>query len=291
MDSCPVNTCPAAPSFSVAGALRQFEQHAVHGICLTGSYNCSYFVWGNGPPLLFIHGMGDTGRGYVPVISLLASQFRCIAYSLPGVRGDGVDLDRVTHASLVRDVATLLDHLEIPQAYLFGSSLGATVGLGALHAYPRRIPRAILAGGFAMRRLAPAEAALASVCRYLHWPVQTLPWRRVLSRRALGPSASQRDELLEYFLQTTGQPELSVLARRALLVHRLDLRAILSEIQQPVLVVCGDCDHVVASSCADELVHGLRHALRANLADCGHMPHYTHPEALAELVREFLTPQ
>jgi pimeloyl-ACP methyl ester carboxylesterase len=38
------------------------------------------------------------------------------------------------------------------------------------------------------------------------------------------------------------------------------------------------------------LLHGLPNAGRVILEGCGHVPSYTHPEAVAEVVRQFLTP-
>src|SRR5712691_8325527 len=103
-------------------ALRRFEREAVHGVCTTGRYRCSYFTWGTGPPLVFIHGLGDLARSFVPVISVLASDFRCIAYEQPSGRGDGAQLGRYTHPYLVRDLFALLDQLGLPRSYVYGSS-------------------------------------------------------------------------------------------------------------------------------------------------------------------------
>src|SRR5262245_26179652 len=81
---CPLATpCQDACQFSVDEAFCRFEGEAVRGVCDTGRYRCPFYAWGEGPPLLFIHGLGDVARAYVPVISLLASSFRCIAYDLP----------------------------------------------------------------------------------------------------------------------------------------------------------------------------------------------------------------
>src|SRR5919108_3621770 len=73
----------SAPRVDLAEALRRFESEAVRGVCATGRYRCPYFVWGEGAPLLFLHGMGDSSSAYVPMISVLASRFRCIAYDQP----------------------------------------------------------------------------------------------------------------------------------------------------------------------------------------------------------------
>ena len=158
--SCPseaVATCPLHAAPKLANILHRFETEAEHGVCDTGRYRCRYAVWGQGPPLLFIHGLSDRARSFALVYASLSRHFRCIAYDLPTGKGDGARLHRYTHADLAADVFALLDHLNLPRSYVLGSSFGATIALAALHACPERLPRAVLQGGFAHRPLAAAE--------------------------------------------------------------------------------------------------------------------------------------
>ncbi len=275
---------------SLADVLARFEREAVRGVCDTGRYRCRYYAWGQGPPLVFVHGLGDAARAYLPMIARLACGFRCIAYELPDGRGDGANLRQYAHEHLVQDLIALLDHLGHPQTYVFGSSFGATVALAAMHAYPGRIPRGILAGGFACRPLAPAERFLAYLARWWPGTMRRLPFRKLVGRGMYGPLRERAPELWEYFLETTGGPPIAAVARRALLIHQLDLRSRLPEVRQPVLLVCGDSDTLVRRECEDELLRGLPHVQRVELQDCCHMPHYSHSEVLALLVRQFLTP-
>ncbi|HLJ95296.1 MAG TPA: alpha/beta hydrolase [Gemmataceae bacterium] len=278
------------PLLQLQDVLERFEREAVQGICATGRYRCSYISWGVGPPLVFMHGLGDLAYSFVPVMSILAKDFRCIAYDQPGKHGDGAHLGRYTHPDLVHDLFALLDHLGVRQSYVYGSSFGSTIALRAMQAEPERIPRAILGGGFARRTLAPAERFLARLGRYLPGSARHLPFRKLIGQSCLGPLALKRLELFEFFLRNTGDPSLRAMAQRAWMIHELDLGALLSKIHQPVLLVCGDCDRVVGRDCEEVLLQGLPQVARVEVPDCGHMPHYTHPETLAELIRRFLTP-
>jgi pimeloyl-ACP methyl ester carboxylesterase len=240
---------------------------------------------------LCIPGLSDDAHSFVMLGALLAGDFRCLAYSLPDGRADGSRLDRYTHGDLVEDAFALLDHVGARQGYVFGSSFGATVALAAMRARPDRLLRGVVQGGFARRPLAPAEVLLAGLARY--WPglMRALPLRRpALYRFHHGPFAGRPPEVWEFFLDRWGSPPIAAVARRALLLHRLDLRPTLAEIRQPVLLVGGDCDPLVGRRCEEALLGGLPFAGRVELAGCGHNPLYTHPEALAEVVRRFLTP-
>jgi pimeloyl-ACP methyl ester carboxylesterase len=250
-----------------------------------------YFVWGSGPPLVFIHGVADSSRSFLLPISRLAARFRCIAYDLPNGWNDGARLGRYSHDDLVDDFKTLLDHLHLDRTYLLASSFGGTVALKALRAFPERLPRAILQGSFAHRPLRPGERFLARLGRWLPGSMGLLPYReKVLRKVNGGPFARQPEAVWRAFISWTAQARVKALAHQALWLQDLDLRAELSEIRQPVLLVVGDRDPVVPWTASDEVLQGLPAGGRVVIEGCGHLPYYTHPELLAEVVRMFLTP-
>jgi pimeloyl-ACP methyl ester carboxylesterase len=289
---CPFVRAPAQlPTVTLAEAQARFDREAVPGICDTGRYRCRYYVWGIGPPIAMIPGIADDRLSFIFLSALLAPYFRCIAYDLPSGRGDAAKLRRIGHAELVQDLFALLDHLAIPKSYLLGSSFGGSIALAAMHASPERFPRGILQGAFAHRPLGPAEGFLARLARYWPGTMHLLPGRTMLLRKFhSAPFAPKPPEIWSYFLERSNTHPIAAVSHRALLIHRLDLRPVLPNIRQPVLMICGDNDPLVGPVCEEELLRGLSSAGRATIMDCGHNPLFSHPETLAELARQFLTP-
>jgi pimeloyl-ACP methyl ester carboxylesterase len=298
--NCPltcVETCALRPGDKIAPihfaeARARFEREALHGICDTGRYRMPYYVWGNGPPLLFIHGLGDNSRSFLLPISRLSTYFRCIAYDQPSGHRDGACLRRYTHDHLVADVWALLDHLGLRQSYVLGSSFGSTVALKAMHARPERLPRGILQGGLVYRPLRRAERFLAFWGRFLPGRMARVPLREEMLLKCIGTASFKEafPDIWEYFLDCSGRAYLAAVAHQARMLHHLDLRPILPAIRQPILLICGDQDRVVPRPHEEMLLQGLPNAGRVVFKDCGHMPSYTHPEILAEVIRQFLTP-
>jgi pimeloyl-ACP methyl ester carboxylesterase len=252
---------------SLHEALCHFEREAVHGLCATGRHRLPYYSWGQGPPILFLHDVGANNRFFVPPISLLARQFRCVACDLPSGPGD---------------LFALLDHLGLQRSYVYGSGLGAAVALAALHARPERLPRAILENGFGWRRLSWGERVLAGMGCLLPGPVRWLPgWRGALRRRHLQPFASRTPDVWQFFLGQAGSVPTRTLARQFLWQQRFDVRPLLKDIRQPVLFLGGE----------QEALADLPNARLAEIVGAGRFPCLTHPEVVAELVREFLTPR
>jgi pimeloyl-ACP methyl ester carboxylesterase len=283
--------CASPEPLDLAQALARLKREAVRGVCDTGRYRCSYCTWGEGPPLLFVPGLSDDSLSFVLPMALLSRHFRCIAYDLPNGGGDGARLARYRHEDYVADVFALLDHLGARRSYVLGSSFGSTIALAALRAAPTRLARGIIQGGFAHRPLAPAELLLARLARYFPGPVSRLPFRQhLLWREHHGPLAARGPDVWDYLVTRWGSPPMAAVARRALVLHGVDLRPVLGEVRQPVLLVCGDFDPLVRKHCEEELLRGLPHAVRVELDQCGHAPYFSHPELLAEIVRRFLTP-
>lgn len=282
---------PRPAELPLARVFERMQQEARPGSCATGRYRCSYYVWGSGPPLVFIPGMANGALCFAPVIPYLAEHFRCIAYDYPAGRGDGARLGRYRHADLVADLFALLDHLGVAQCYLLGFSFGSTIALAALRSRSERIARAILLGGFARRRLAPAEVLLARLLRHCWAPMHRMPFFRSSLRRSHSlPFDDRPADYWSFFVENSGAPAMAAVAHRALLLHAFDMTAELGEIRQPILAVSGDLDPLVGAPCTEVLREGLASATHVELTGCGHFATFTHPAVLADVVCRFLVP-
>jgi pimeloyl-ACP methyl ester carboxylesterase len=280
-----VETAPAVP---LADALAAWDREARRGVCDTGRYRMPYFVWGRGPPLVFIHGLADQGRSFVPVMATLRREFTCVGYEQPGGGPDGARLGAYRHRHLVADLVALLDHLRFRQASLFGSSFGSTIALATLHTHPDRATRAVLQGGFAHRPLAPWERVLCRFARYWWGPMATLPLRDRLHHPADVRVFRDWPDHFQFHRDNFDEVPKAAVARRGLMVLDVDLRAKLPAIRQPVLMICGDCDPIVPAACEGPLLERLPNVARVELPGCGHYPQYTHAPLVAEVVRQFL---
>lgn len=87
--------------------------------------------WGDGPPILFIHGAACDYRIWTPHVEYLVNRYRCIAPTLrwfgtTSWRPDGAKFGEVTHAN---DLANLIEALGCGPVFLVGWSYGANVAL------------------------------------------------------------------------------------------------------------------------------------------------------------------
>jgi 3-oxoadipate enol-lactonase len=281
-----VETPPALP---LSAALQQWDREARRGVCDTGRYRMPYFVWGSGPPIVFIHGLADLGRAFIPAMAALKRDFTCIAYDLPAGGPDGARLGAYRHHHLVADLEALLGHLGLRYAHLFGSSFGSTIVLATLAVHPDWPTRAVLQGGFAYRTLAPWERILCGFARYWPGTLATLPLRARLDHPSDMKVFDTSPEGFRFHRANSDCLPKAAVARRGLMVQYVDLRPKLPNIRQPVLLICGDCDRIVTAECEAPLLAGLPNVARVELPRCGHYPQYTHAPLVAEVMRQFLS--
>jgi pimeloyl-ACP methyl ester carboxylesterase len=105
-----------------------------------------YDVTGDGPPIVFVHGVWATGGVWYPVIDELAPRFRCINIHLPLGVHRYPSPRNVDHSpqALARVVAGLLDALDLHDVTLVGNDTGGAICQLVIANHRERIGRLVL---------------------------------------------------------------------------------------------------------------------------------------------------
>jgi pimeloyl-ACP methyl ester carboxylesterase len=88
----------------------------------------AYDVVGEGPPVLFLHGLTNRRQGWGPVTDLLVGDFTCLRIDLRG-HGDSSPASDYGIGALVGDVRAVADEFGVEAPAIVGHSLGATVAV------------------------------------------------------------------------------------------------------------------------------------------------------------------
>jgi len=99
---------------------------------------------GSGPPIVLVHGGFMSHRVWDYQIEILAEHYRIIAPDLSGHGDSEKPYVQYTPKRFARDVATVIDAIDVCGATLVGWSLGATVSTMYLAEYGDRIDTAVL---------------------------------------------------------------------------------------------------------------------------------------------------
>jgi pimeloyl-ACP methyl ester carboxylesterase len=225
------------------------------------------------PPLLLLHGGGDTIRtSFGHVLPALARDRQVVAFEQQGYGHTADVADRpFSFAQSADDTAALLKHLHIGQADLFGFSNGGTIALQVAIRHPQAVRKLVATSGFFQR-----EGSSYS------WF-----WEGFTSARL----ENMPKELRQAYLEAAPHPE-NLQSFFDKCVQRMrnfqDIPAdAIRGITAPTLVMVGDAD-VMRPEHAAEMFRLLPHAHFAVLPCTDHMALMTRTEWLVPMVTEFL---
>src|SRR5262249_30378409 len=137
------------PASAALGATRRRQQMATSaqksGYAPVNGLNMYYEAYGEGPPLLVLHGAYFTVDLMGPIVPALAESRQVIAVELQG-HGRTADIDRpITYEQMADDSAALLRHLGIDPADVFGYSMGGGVALQLAIRHPDVVRKLVVA--------------------------------------------------------------------------------------------------------------------------------------------------
>ncbi|MBY8987294.1 MAG: alpha/beta hydrolase [Candidatus Lokiarchaeota archaeon] len=104
----------------------------------------SYEIFGDGYPVVLVHGFGDTKEGWRAQTPELSKKFKVIRFDNRGAGSSDKPRDRYELDDFVEDIKGLLDHLNIDNAHIIGWSLGGMLVQNFVLKYPERANKVVL---------------------------------------------------------------------------------------------------------------------------------------------------
>jgi len=253
-----------------------------------GDVELAYEVLGDGPPLLLIQGLGYGGRGWGPLLDLLAEDFSVAAFDNRGFGGSDVPPGPYTVGELVEDARAVLDAARFERAHIVGASLGGMIAQELALAHPERVDRLVLActtpGGLRSYPMPAKTVSLMLEAPKL--PPEVALRRFVENALGQGGSAELVGRIVAYRIANPPDPGGWQFQAAASATH--DTLDRIGGIAAPTLVVHGTEDAVVDSRNAELLVERIAGARLELLPGCGHLLFWEEPERFATLVKAFL---
>lgn len=255
---------------------------------------------GDGPVLVFVHGVFVNGDLWRKVVPLLADQHRCITLDLPlgsHLTPMKPDADLST-PGLARLLLEVLETLDLTDVTLVGNDTGGAICQLAMAERPKRVSRAVLTScdafevfppsPFKFLRLVPllpgsawclAQAMRLTVVRRLPtgfgWVTSRLPPPNVLD--------SYTRPLLDPRLRRDAVKVLRGISK----VHTVNAARELVDFQHPVLIAWGGEDRLFPRALGQRLARTLPNATFVEIPHARTFVAEDEPEALAEAIATF----
>jgi pimeloyl-ACP methyl ester carboxylesterase len=254
----------------------------------SGGLEIGYERAGEGPPLVFVHGVAEDGRIWQPQLSAFADEFTVVAWDEPGA---GRSSDVPTDFGLpdyANCLATLIEAVALGPANVVGLSWGGTLALELYRHHPDLV------------------ATLILVDSYAGWkgslPQEEVDARVEGARRMLAAPPEEFDPTLPGLFAAGPPPEFaSLLADMAAAVRpeslrvellamaEADQRDILPHIAVPTLLIWGEQDVRSPLSVARQFEQAVPKAQLVVIPGAGHVSNLERPEEFNDALREFLT--
>jgi pimeloyl-ACP methyl ester carboxylesterase len=245
---------------------------------LPGGVRQEVFRGGEGPPLLWLHGV-QAVEGDDPLVTALASRFSVLAPIAPGFN----DLEEITELQDVHDLALhyddLLTAVGVDTAVVAGHSFGAMIGAELAAHFPRRVSRLVLVAPLGLWNDEYPVADLFAV----RYPDMGRLLYADGGGEAHGSAATDVEEIVK-----TAQG-LTAVAKWVWPLPDKGLRRRLRRITAPTLVVFGEEDALVPPRYADDFVAAIPDARKELVSGAAHMVPVEQRELVLELIESFLS--
>jgi pimeloyl-ACP methyl ester carboxylesterase len=149
-------------------------------------FDLYYEVHGEGPPVVFAHGVGGNHASFFHQVPAFAGRYQAIVFDHRGFGNSRDAAGGPGRARFVADLAALLDHLKIEKAALVAQSMGGGTCAHYTVRYPERVKALVLADTLIGLELPePLRARLAAVEKAVDGLSQ--------QARVLGPTIRKND--------------------------------------------------------------------------------------------------
>lgn len=256
-----------------------------------------YVETGSGPPLLLVHGLGNSIQTWRKNLDVLGHKFRVIALDLPGHGLSDPPRSRFDLPASTRFLSQFMDCVGIESAHIAGNSMGGIVALELALRQPRRVRSLTLVDSAGLGREIARFLRLGSVPGIGELFDRPSYKRAVkINRWLVYDPACIEDEAVRLWHEYKKRPGATAATLRFLRVgvtlfgQRRRIRRLerLNEIDVPVMVLWGREDPLVPVShalAAKEAAPKLRlHVFE----QCGHWPQVEHPREFNETLTAFI---
>lgn len=233
-------------------------------------------------PLLLLHAWGESFECFDRLAPLLAG-YRVYAPDLRGQGDADKPADGYTLAEQSADVAAVLESLEVPRAFVLGSSSGGYVAQALAADHPERVAALVLVGAPLSLRGRPAfadevEALVDPVSAA--WVRESLTWFPLLH------------EVPAWFIDDRVDDGTRMPAHvwRAILAGLYEATPPTESgtIDAPTLILWGGRDHLLSLADEEELAARIAGSVLKVYPDAGHLVLWECPERVAADTVEFL---
>lgn len=248
-----------------------------------------YEEYGQGTPVLLLHGLGSSGLDWEYQIPALAARHRVITLDIRGHGRSDKPRERYSIKGFSADVEALIEHLHLEPVHVVGLSMGGMIGFQLAVDHPQWLRSLCIVNSGPQVKVRSANDLWQWFKR---WSLA-----RLLSMQALGqalgkllfPRPDQADLRHKIAERWARNDKRAYLASFDAIVG-WGVQERLSRISCPTLVISGDCDYTPVAV-KEAYVKLIRNARLVVIDNSRHATPLDQPEAFNSTLLEFIAAQ
>ena len=243
----------------------------VSGMAPANNVELHYEIYGDGTPLILLHGgLGHSGH-WTNQLSTLSEHYKVIAIDSRGHGRSTMTEQQISFALMASDVVALMDYLEIERAHILGWSDGGNIGLYLAIHYPERLIKVVASG--ANYSPSGVRSDVAENQKFLSYIGGAME-----DYQALSPNPANWDAFFANIGQMwASEPDFTVEQ--------------LGSIAVPVLLLDGESDEAIYTEHTEEMADLIPTATLTFIPGTGHFGMWEKPTEFNSIVLDFLKPK
>ncbi len=258
----------AAERWNTLPPLPPMPSPAQSGFAPVNGIQMYYAVFGEGEPILLIHGGLANSDYWANEAAELSKTHKVIVADSRGHGRSSRDGAPMGYGLMASDYIALLDYLKIEKTAIVGWSDGGIVGLAIAMAHPERVTKLFAnAANVTTDGVKPGMSKAPAFAAFIR--------RSAGEHRRLAPSPRKNRAFLASIRRMWAtQPNWS--------------KAQLSQIHTPTAIVLGDHDEAIARAHTDATARAIPGAQEIILKDVGHFALVQDPAAYTKAIHDFI---
>ena len=251
-----------------------------------------YEVYGNGKPLIFLHGHTLDLRMWQPQIKVFANHYKVYVIDFRGY-GKSSKLSVSQTVSHADDVIAFMDAMNIEKAHIVGLSMGGFVAGDLVGMFPERMLSCVMSSG-AVRSghpsvtdadKTPIPPIITSTGKAMRRDVKE--WKKKWIEQLVSGGGTHRESIRKSITKQIMQWDGWCLTHPE--PHLYYGREAMDSLKArrpgvPTLYISGEMEHKKRNG----MLNYLPRSVQKEVSDCGHMSNMEQPEAWNKAVLEFL---
>lgn len=263
-----------------------------HGMLERPGCKVFYEAVGQGPAIIFAHGLGGNHMSWFQQVAHFADRYTCIAIAHRGFAPSSPIAGGPNPADYVGDLAALVEHLNLADVRIVAQSMGGWSTVEYALTKPPGLKAIVLAGTTGtIDPLQIADPERTRIAQWLQTDFATVP---KLFERGIHPAAGERmarEQPAMHLLYRQIDDQNAALDKQAIGTRCFALRTRRPEdlraVACPILFISGDEDVVIPPFAADAIARVVPGVRVSHIEDAGHSAYFERPARFNTIVESF----